>query len=396
MSLRPNKKRLCPNCGDEFEAVANQISQCTGCGKLILFRDDAGVVEFEKGESPLSHHSELSATPSMLPPGGGPPYDSSPGPGLPPPDGETPYDGFSDHAFQASWFPRFFCFLRTFWHPRQVAIERFFINWWPAWLLSFTAAERRSLRLAVQGRFRITTLHDERVAKWLAATGEPVLLQGLTSLSPPIARQLAKSSNSLLLTGLLGFCESTAHCLSLHRGRTLYLDGLRSLPDRIAQILVRHRGRGLSLDGLTSVTIETAELLITYRGRLSLDGLRNITPQLAALLATHSGPSLSLNGITKLDEAVAEQLSTYAGDLYICGITELTGPHSSIFRDFPGKIVLRHHEIRPRRSSFIKGDENQSISQMMTLGTFAAIIVLALLAVLAAAMNAIGAKTILG
>lgn len=396
MSLLPNKKRLCPYCGEEFEAVANQISQCPGCGQLIRYRDDVGVVEFEKGESPLSHHSELSATPSMPPPGGGPPYDSSSGVSLPPPDDEPQNDGFSDHAFQASWLSRFFFFLRTFWHPRQVAIERFFINWWPAWLLSFTAAERQSLRKAIQGRFRITTLHDVRVAKWLAATGEPVLLNGLTSLSPPIAQQLARSSNSLLLTGLLGFCESTAHCLSLHRGRTLYLDGLRSLPDRIAQILVRHRGRGLSLDGLTSVTIETAELLITYRGRLSLDGLRNITPQLAALLATHSGPSLSLNGITKLDEAVAEQLSTYAGDLYIGGITELTGPHSSIFRDFPGKIVLRHHEIRPRRSSFIKGDENQSISQMMTLGTFAAIIVLALLAVLAAAMNAIGAKTILG
>ena len=361
MSLPPEKPRRCPECSQEFVATAGQISQCPGCGKNIIFRDEIGIVEYEKGEEELSQHADLDAK------------------DVPPP-----------HPQQPSWLATTLRSLAASWHPHQVAIERFFINWWPAWLLSFTSEERKSLRKAIQGRFRITTLHDPRVAKWLAATGEPIPLQGLTSLSPPVARQLIESSDSLWLTGLLGFCETTARHLSFHRGRTLYLDGLRSLPDSIAQILVRHRGRGLSLDGLTTLPTSTAEVLITYRGRLSLDGLRDLTPSLAALLAMHRGPSLSLNGITTLSTPIAEQLSSYQGDLYLGGITELTGILATIFRDFPGKIVLRHHEIRPRRRSSDDAIEKESIKPLITLGVVAGIIILALLAVLLTAMDAIG------
>ena len=366
MSLPDDQPRLCPYCAEEFSAIGGQISQCPACGRLIVFRDDRGTVEFEKLAPSPDCHPDLSSTVSPLLPG-----------------------GVGDNDGDASRFSQLFSWLVTHWHPRQVAIEKLFINWWPASLLSFTEQERQSLRKAVRGRFRIKRLHDPRVAKWLAATGEPVPLQGLTSLSPPVARQLIKSSDSLLLSGLLAFCDTTAHHLSFHRGRTLYLDGLRSLPDPIAQILVRHRGRGLSLDGLTSIPIPTAELLITYQGRLSLDGLRSITPSFAALLATHKGPSLSLNGITTLSQPVAEHLSTYQGDLYLGGITELTGLNAIVFRDFPGKVVLRYHEIRPRRSSSAEAIEKESIKSLITLGIIAAIMIVTLIAILVAAMDAI-------
>ena len=229
-------------------------------------------------------------------------------------------------------------------------------------------------------------MHDTRVAKWLASTGSPVPLQGLTDLSPQVARQLVKSADSLWLTGLESFCTGVANHFSCHRGRTLYLDGLRTLPDSVAEILVQHRGRGLSLGGLTSLPESTAEILTRYRGRLFLNGLTELSPGLAAILAEHRGPSLSLNGLHTLDRDVAAHLSQSGGDLSLRGIADVSGILTTIFRDFPGKIILRHHEIRPRRKPGNDTTEQESVKPLYMLAVLAAIIVLSLIAVLSNAM----------
>ena len=365
MPLPPAQPRLCPYCGEEFLAAAGQISQCPGCGKMIVFRDEIGIVEYERGDAELTQHADLS--------GGG---DASVSGGdLPPSRPPEPF-----------WLITVLQGLFRLWHPYQVRLERFFIDLWPAWLLTFTQTERRSLRNAIRGTFRITQLHDTRVAKWLASTGSPVPLQGLTNLSPPVARQLVKSADSLWLTGLESFCTGVANHFSCHRGRTLYLDGLKTLPDSVAEILVQHRGRGLSLGGLTSLPESTAEILTRYRGRLFLNGLTTLSPGLAAILAEHRGPSLSLNGLHTLDRDVAAQLSQSGGDLSLKGIADLSGILTTIFRDFPGKIILRHHEIRPRRKPGSDPTEQESVKPLFVLAVLAAIIVLALIAVLSNAM----------
>ena len=372
MPLSPAKPRLCPYCGEEFLAAAGQISQCPGCGKMIVFRDEIGIIEFEKGDAELTHHADLSGGGDGSGKSGGGDLGNGGGPPSRPPE---PF-------WLITVLHRFF----RLWQPYQVRLERFFIDLWPAWLLTFTQAERHSLRNAIRGTFRITQLHDTRVAKWLASTGSPVPLQGLTDLSPQVARQLVKSADSLWLTGLESFCTGVANHFSCHRGRTLYLDGLRTLPDSVAEILVQHRGRGLSLGGLTSLPESTAEILTRYRGRLFLNGLTELSPGLAAILAEHRGPSLSLNGLHTLDRDVAAHLSQSGGDLSLRGIADVSGILTTIFRDFPGKIILRHHEIRPRRKPGNDTTEQESVKPLYMLAVLAAIIVLSLIAVLSNAM----------
>ena len=63
----------------------------------------------------------------------------------------------------------------------------------------------------------------------------------------------------------------------------------------------------------------------------------------------HTGKSMSLASLEKLSHPQAQPTQgVYRGDLYLRGLPEipLTGIESA-FVEFPGKIVLMHHERRP-------------------------------------------------
>ena len=58
---------------------------------------------------------------------------------------------------------------------------------------------------------------------------------------------------------------------------------------------------------------------------------------------------MSLTSLGTLSLPQAQQLKKYRGDLYLRGIQELPPGIDVEFIDFPGKIVLKHHERRPNQ-----------------------------------------------
>ncbi len=85
---------------------------------------------------------------------------------------------------------------------------------------------------------------------------------------------------------------------------TLYLNsfidfsGLQTISPEVARVLAKTDG-GLCLNGLTTITPEVAEALAKHEGELQLDGLTTITPEVAEALAKCNG-RLWLWGLTAI------------------------------------------------------------------------------------------------
>lgn len=369
MPLPPEEKpRKCPGCDHVFVAGSGAIAQCPACGRLVLFNDDGRTVKFERGglSQQLCENEANRLTDQLPQPEGAAARKSEPG--------------------RTSLATRFLGGLVSRWRPYQVSLEQQLIDWWPAGLFTFTQHERWALRAAQREQFGFTQLFDPRLAKYLANRCDAVRLDSLTSLSVPIATQLARSRQSVYLRGLTELAPETAAALARHRGQTLALDGLRSLPDDIARTLVRHQGRGLSLGGLTRIDSGTAGILSEYRGRLALNGVAALTPGVATALADHCGASLSLAGIQRLSAEAATALAAYQGDLYLEGLTELAGDLPQAFEAFTGKIKLEYHEIR-RRSRRAAAEDHEDNYSLLVMAAVAVTCVLGLLTLLAAALR---------
>jgi mono/diheme cytochrome c family protein len=136
-----------------------------------------------------------------------------------------------------------------------------------------------------------------------------LLLDGLKSLSPEVATELAKQEGWLSLNGLTSISDEAAAALAQHK-RALHLDGLTKVSDATATALAGHRGE-LSLNGLTAISDESARALAKHTGgRLFLKGLTTLSGEAGKALAKRNGggPSyaVSLEGLTSLPvEAVA-------------------------------------------------------------------------------------------
>ena len=238
----------------------------------------------------------------------------------------------------------------SWWQPHLAAIQRFFVSLWPTSLFTFTAEERKALRLAARGAYKFSEIKDPRLAKWLTRRGGSSAISGLETIRPEIAKYLVKTPESLRLNGIKFIDEQLANSLVQHNGRTLYLDNLHHVDIEVLEILVTHGGRGMSLGGIKVLSIQEAAILAKYRGRLSLNSLSNLNSEVLAALVQHNGKSMSLASLKTLSHPQAQQLKQYRGDLYLRGIQELPRGINSAFIDFPGKIVLMHHEMRPSKT----------------------------------------------
>ena len=271
--------------------------------------------------------------------------------------------------------------------PYQAALERFCVTLWPTSLFTFTTEERRALRLAGRGNYKFTEIKDPRIAKWLSHRAGSSALSGLTTIQPAIAKQLVKTSDSLRLSGIQYLDESLALHLVRHRGRTLYLDKLYHVDLEVLEILVTHAGRGLSLGGIKNLSIQEASVLARYRGRLSLNNLNNLNSETLASLVQHTGKSISLGSLDTLTQPQARQLKKYRGDLYLRGIPELPPGIDLEFIEFPGKVVLMHHERRPIQSYASFEAPAKDLAARIALGIVALACMAALFALLVAALS---------
>ena len=127
--------------------------------------------------------------------------------------------------------------------------------------------------------------------KWPACLGQMIAirlrLNGLRRLSVEAARELAAYQGTLWLGGLRELKTSVAAALGefrpLDRLDRLCLNGLRSLSPEAARNLAPFEAT-LCLDGLTSISPELAEALAEVKGRIHLYGVRSISSEAAAIL----------------------------------------------------------------------------------------------------------------
>lgn len=172
----------------------------------------------------------------------------------------------------------------------------------PLLSLCLLAVSARAEELTVT---QATTLAQDRSGR--------LLLDGVTSLSPEAAKELAKHDGWLSLNGLTSLSDEAAAALGQHKGQ-LHLDGLTELSDEAAKALARHHGE-LSLNGLTTLTDEAAGSLAKHvGGRLYLRGVASLSTEAIKALAQRKGggPSnkVCLDGLTSLS---AEGAAVLAG-----------------------------------------------------------------------------------
>lgn len=95
-----------------------------------------------------------------------------------------------------------------------------------------------AINLQGQDSYKLTEISVEQARELIAKATKksPLRLDGLTTLSPEVASELA-----------------------MHRGRVLGLDGLTTLSPEIAAQLAKHKGEILSLNGLKTLCVSRWE-----------------------------------------------------------------------------------------------------------------------------------------
>ena len=171
--------------------------------------------------------------------------------------------------------------------------------------LSITAARAFAAQVDVHLSFAGLTELSPALAAALATNNKNVLwLNGLKTLSPDVARELAGHQGDLGLMGLESLDRGTATLLAGHRG-ALHL-GLKRLPPEVAHGLARHH-QALQCDQLEALDPRAAAALTRGPETLSFNGLREIDAETARALAAHDG-TVFLSGLASLPPEVAEPL----------------------------------------------------------------------------------------
>jgi len=124
------------------------------------------------------------------------------------------------------------------------------------------------------------------VARELAKHRNFLGLNSLRELSPEVALELAQHRGPLSLNGLEKIDAATARAIAGHAGK-LYLNGLKVLDAALAEPLVEHDGM-LYLQGIKTVSLPVAKLLTRCRGMIVLGGIRQLPADVHAVLRPHA------------------------------------------------------------------------------------------------------------
>lgn len=138
----------------------------------------------------------------------------------------------------------------------------------------------------------ITSLTPHEAAALAARfKGKDLPLNGLTELSPDVARTL---------------CEVEIGMLQL--------DGVAEVSPDTALALAGGKSLGLSLGGLKTLSADVAATLAEFRGHvLWLGGLAELSAESARALAAFQGPVLMLTSLMAVDAEAAEALAEFKG-----------------------------------------------------------------------------------
>ncbi len=201
--------------------------------------------------------------------------------------------------------------------------------------LSPKAAEALATHQGKVLLYSLETLDSVPLAQKLAQQWGELRL-GVSTLSPPIAAELAKhrgneedktrpgviarrmdgAASVLRIDNIASLSPETAEALAAHEG-VLVLNDLTSLPPAVAASLTKRVGNSkakrtgtLVLNGLETLSTESATALAAFTGELVLKAIPELTPETAAALAKHKG-RLHLTGLIKLTPETHAALKTH-------------------------------------------------------------------------------------
>lgn len=133
-----------------------------------------------------------------------------------------------------------------------------------------------------------------------------IVLDGLTSLTPELAKALARGG-ALSLKGVKKLDKDTAKELARHK-LYLHLSGVEEASDEVIEALSETKA-SLFLDSLQHVSNDALEKLISFReGILSL-GIRQLDEKQGQIIERYRGKELWLDSVPALTDPVAGSLS---------------------------------------------------------------------------------------
>lgn len=234
-----------------------------------------------------------------------------------------------------------------------------------------TAQQARDLVRLVgeQSRFGILQLSrtdsiTEETARVLAGFRGEMLILGIRSLSPAVARELASSQvatvwlhsitrldsdtaavlatrpGQLVMSGLVELDSvPLAEKLALRPG-ALSFPHLKRISPAVAVALGKYQ-RGLSLGGLADVPVDVQDALATAVGPLTIPNLRSLdSDTLTTKLAQGYASAVLLPAIRELSVAQAQQIATIKRPFFLSGIqlpvSVMTEEVAAVFANNPG------------------------------------------------------------
>ncbi len=160
------------------------------------------------------------------------------------------------------------------------------------------------------------TLGHLALARRLASGSDHLALNGLRSLSAPVAREIAKHPGVLSLDRLSCLTAAVGRALGQSVCSWIMLCSLKSLSPAAASELTQFEGEALFFSSLTFLSEPAAKALGELNCELSLPALESLSANAAQALANHSG-ELHLNGLRMLSSAAARALANHEGPLYL-------------------------------------------------------------------------------
>lgn len=164
-----------------------------------------------------------------------------------------------------------------------------------------------------------------------------IVLDGLTSLTPDLAKALA-SGGALSLEGVKKLDKDTAKELSRHKCRLL-LNGIERASDAAIEALAETEAE-LSLDSLADISDAALEKLIRFRGKTLSLGLKQLGENQARILELYHGDYLGLDALSEITASSAESLARLQCRLSLGGIHELSDAAAKHLSTFKGSLVL--------------------------------------------------------
>lgn len=174
---------------------------------------------------------------------------------------------------------------------------------------------KQALRQEATMRYTVFTL-VVMIACVSRAQDPPVDTARVSALAVPLARELAKHSDELDLSGLVEISEAAAVALSRYEGTLLDLSGLTKLSPQVAEAFAQSNASALDISGVTSITPQIAKKLAQYQGMLFLWGVSELPGEAAAALGDSKSELLVL-GLTTLPDTTAAALARFKGKLAI-------------------------------------------------------------------------------